>query len=159
MCPCRWHPRLFISCSPRGPDNNQASDLTAIRSLPGGRRELCASRFRPPPLAVPFSALLPFCPMNQSSTASSEPALSLSIEKLEHDLEQLRQNELRRFLKKTSPTTASLLDEATKSLMQQVLRQRVGQLRAVCQHGGGSQLVALLTELFDLESPAVGLAG
>ena len=75
--------------------------------------------------------------MNQSSTASSEPALSLSIEKLEHDLEQLRQNELRRFLKKTSPTTASLLDEATKSLMQQVLRQRVGQLRAVCQHGGG----------------------
>ena len=97
--------------------------------------------------------------MNQSSPASSEPALSLSIEKLEYDLEHLRQNELRRFLKKTSPTTASLLDEATKSLMQQLLRQRAGQLKAICQQGAPSQLVALLTELFDVESPAVGLAG
>ena len=86
---------------------------------------------------------------------SEEMEISPTIQKLKNALEQLRQEEMRRFGKKMSPTEASLLDDITKSLMQKVLKQPVLHLKAACKRGEPSQLVELLSELFDLEKQFV----
>ena len=82
---------------------------------------------------------------------SEEMEVSPTIQKLKNALEQLRQDEMKRFGKKISPAEARLLDEVTKSLMQKVLRQPVLQIKAACKRGEPGQLVEVLSELFDLE--------
>ena len=81
--------------------------------------------------------------------------VSPTIQKLKNALEQLRQEEMKRFGKRMSPAEAGLLDEITKSLMQKVLKQPVLQLKAACKRGEPGQLVELLSELFDLERAPV----
>jgi glutamyl-tRNA reductase len=88
---------------------------------------------------------------------SEEMAVSPTIHKLKNALEQLRQEEMKRYGQKMSPAEAGLLDEITRSLMQKVLKQPVRQLKAACKRGEPGQLVALLSELFDLEKPLVGV--
>jgi glutamyl-tRNA reductase len=89
---------------------------------------------------------------------SKEMMVSPIIQKVKASLEQLRQEELDRFQKKATPAESKLLDEATRSLMQKVLKQHVLQLKAACKRDDAGQLVELLGELFDLEkqhAPAV----
>ncbi|WP_310397763.1 glutamyl-tRNA reductase [Hymenobacter sp.] len=86
---------------------------------------------------------------------SAEMAVSPTIQKLKNALEQLRQDEMKRFGKRMSPAEAGLLDEITKSLMQKVLKQPVLQLKAACQRGEAGPLAELLSELFNLERPPV----
>jgi len=87
---------------------------------------------------------------------SGELEVSPTIQKLKNALEQLRQEEMRRFGKKMSPAEASLLDDITKSLVQKVLKQPVLHLKAACKRGEPGQLVELLNDLFDLERQPVG---
>ncbi|MBC8084995.1 MAG: glutamyl-tRNA reductase [Hymenobacter sp.] len=82
---------------------------------------------------------------------SEEMEVSPTIQKLKNALEQLRQDEMKRFGKRMSPAEVGLLDEITRSLMQKVLKQPVLQLKAACKRGEPGQLVELLSELFDLE--------
>ncbi|WP_210517944.1 glutamyl-tRNA reductase [Hymenobacter terricola] len=86
---------------------------------------------------------------------SAEMQISPAIQKLKNALEQLRQQEMKRFQKKMSPAEAELLDELTRSLMQKVLKRPVLQLKAACKRGETGPLVEMLTELFDLENQAV----
>jgi glutamyl-tRNA reductase len=73
------------------------------------------------------------------------------IQKLKSTLEEMRQQEVSRYQKKMSPEEASRLEEATKSLTQKFLKLPVVQLKAACQRGGATELLAMLTELFALE--------
>ncbi|MBJ6109091.1 glutamyl-tRNA reductase [Hymenobacter sp. BT523] len=82
---------------------------------------------------------------------SKEMMVSPIIQRVKASLEQLRQEELDRFQKKATPAESKLLDEATRSLMQKVLKQHVLQLKAACKRDDAGQLVELLGELFDLE--------
>lgn len=82
---------------------------------------------------------------------SEELEVSPTIQKLKNALEQLRQEEMKRFGKRISPAETEMLDEITKSLMQKVLKQPVLQLKAACKRGEPGQLMELLSELFDLE--------
>lgn len=82
---------------------------------------------------------------------SEEMEVSPTIQKLKNALEQLRQEEMKRFGKRMTPAEAEMLDEITRSLMQKVLKQPVLQLKAACKRGKPGQLVELLSELFDLE--------
>ncbi|MBD2723039.1 glutamyl-tRNA reductase [Hymenobacter armeniacus] len=82
---------------------------------------------------------------------AKEMMVSPIIQKVKASLEQLRQEELDRFQKKATPAESKLLDEATRSLMQKVLKQHVLQLKAACKRDDAGQLVELLGELFDLE--------
>ena len=82
---------------------------------------------------------------------SEEMEVSPTIQKLKNALEQLRQDEMKRFGKRMTPAEADLLNDITKSLMQKVLKQPVLQLKAACKRGESSQLAGLLSELFDLE--------
>ena len=82
---------------------------------------------------------------------AKEMMVSPLIQKMKASLEQLRQEELDRFQKRATPAESKLLDDATRSLMQKILKQHVLQLKAACRRDDGGQMVELLGELFDLE--------
>ena len=82
---------------------------------------------------------------------SKEIMVSPLIQRMKASLEHLRQEELDRYQKKATAAESKLLDEATRSLMQKILKQHVLQLKAACKRDDGGQLVELLSELFDLE--------
>ena len=86
---------------------------------------------------------------------SETMAVSPVIQQLKSALERLRQEEMQRFGKNSTPAETRLLDEMTRSLMQKVLKQPVLQLKAACRRGEPGPLVTLLAEVFDLERPAV----
>ena len=86
---------------------------------------------------------------------SKEMLVSPLIQKMKANLEHLRQEELERYQKKATPAESKLLDEATRSLMQKIIKQHVLQLKAACRRDDGGQLVELLGELFDLEKQPV----
>ena len=85
------------------------------------------------------------------ATWSREMLVSPLIQRMKAGLESLRQQELERFQKKATPAEAKLLDEATRALMQKVLKQHVLQLKAACRRDEAEQLLPLLTDLFDVE--------
>lgn len=74
------------------------------------------------------------------------------ILQLENTLEQLRQQEMQRFLKKLSANQAGQLEELTRALVQRYLQLPVLQLSAASQRGDAAPVLAMLTELFALEA-------
>jgi glutamyl-tRNA reductase len=82
---------------------------------------------------------------------SKEMIVSPTIQKLKNALEQIRREELSRFLKNAKPEEAEKLEEMSKSLMQKILKYPVIQLKAACKRGDAESLSEMLQELFNLE--------
>lgn len=82
---------------------------------------------------------------------SKEMIISPTIQKLKNALEQIRKEELTRFLKNASAEEAAKLDEMSRSLMQKILKFPVIQLKAACKRGDADSLSELLHDLFNLE--------
>jgi glutamyl-tRNA reductase len=82
---------------------------------------------------------------------SKEMIVSPTIQKLKNSLEQIRKEELGRFLKNAKPEEAEKLEEMSKSMMQKILKYPVLQLKAACKRGDAESLTELLHELFNLE--------
>jgi glutamyl-tRNA reductase len=82
---------------------------------------------------------------------SRELSISPTIQKLKDALEQIRQEELARYLKQANAAEAELLDKATASMMNKILKLPVLQLKAACKRGEQETLIDLLNGLFDLE--------
>jgi glutamyl-tRNA reductase len=82
---------------------------------------------------------------------SRELTISPTIQKLKDALEQIRQEELVRFLKGANTAEAELLDKATASMMNKIMKLPVLQLKAACKRGEQETLIDLLNDLFDLE--------
>jgi glutamyl-tRNA reductase len=82
---------------------------------------------------------------------SKEMIVSPTIQKLKNSLEQIRKEELARFLKNAKPGEAEKLEEMSKSLMQKILKYPVLQLKAACKRGDAETVSELLNELFNLE--------
>lgn len=82
---------------------------------------------------------------------SQELTISPTIQKLKDALEQIRRDELSRFLKKADEGQAELVDKVTKSMMNKILKLPVLQLKAACQRGEQETLIDVLNDLFDLE--------
>ncbi|MFZ6010145.1 MAG: glutamyl-tRNA reductase [Bacteroidota bacterium] len=82
---------------------------------------------------------------------SREMIVSPTIQKLKRSLEQIRKEELARFLKNAKPEEAEKLEEMSKSLMQKILKYPVLQLKAACKRGDAESLSEILHELFNLE--------
>jgi glutamyl-tRNA reductase len=78
--------------------------------------------------------------------------VSPTIQKLKNTLEQIRKEELRRFLKNTNPVEAEKLEEMSRSLMQKILKYPVLQLKAACRRGDAASLSEMLNELFNLDN-------
>ncbi len=80
-----------------------------------------------------------------------EMVVSPTIQKLKQALEQIRQEEMSRYLKNADEKDYLLIDKVTKSMMQKILKVPVVQLRAACQRDEAAEMIELITDLFDLE--------
>lgn len=83
---------------------------------------------------------------------SQEMIVSPAIKKLKSALEQIRNEELGRFLKNATEKEKALLDKATKSMMQKIIKLPVLQLKDACKRGEAENLIDVLNDLFNLEA-------
>lgn len=86
---------------------------------------------------------------------AKEMAISPTIKKLENALEQIRQEELARYLKNSDTREAKVLDDLSKRMMQKMIKFPVLQLKAACQRGEADKLIDLLHDLFDLKEACI----
>jgi glutamyl-tRNA reductase len=82
---------------------------------------------------------------------SKEMIISPTIQKLKSTLEQIRKEEIARFIKNAKPEEAQRLEEMSRSLMQKILKYPVLQLKAACKRGDSETLSELLNNLFNVE--------
>ncbi|MCH7398992.1 glutamyl-tRNA reductase [Belliella sp. DSM 107340] len=80
-----------------------------------------------------------------------EMMVSPTINKLKNALEQIRLEEMERFLKNADQKEIDVIDRITKSMMQKILKVPVVQLRAACQRDQADNMIEILSDLFDLE--------
>ncbi len=81
-----------------------------------------------------------------------EMMVSPTINKFKNALEQIRQEELARYLKNATDKEAKIIDKVTKSMIQKIIKMPVIQLKAACKRGDAENLIDLLSDLFDLEN-------
>ncbi|MFM2375849.1 MAG: hypothetical protein RLZZ165_946 [Bacteroidota bacterium] len=89
---------------------------------------------------------------------SRELSISPTIQKLKDALEQIRQEELIRYLRGANSAEAELLDKATSSMMKKIIKLPVLQLKAACKRGEQETLIDLLNDLFNLEQEKASLS-
>lgn len=80
-----------------------------------------------------------------------EMMVSPTINKLKNVLEQIRKEELERYLKHADAKEYAIIDKITKSMMQKIIKVPVVQLRAACKRDQAEEMIDLITDLFDLE--------
>ena len=82
---------------------------------------------------------------------SKEMVISPTIQKLKSTLEQIRKEEIARFIKNAKPEEAQRLEEMSRSLMQKILKYPVLHLKPACKRGEAESLSELLNNLFNVE--------
>ena len=83
---------------------------------------------------------------------TKEMQVSPIIHQIKNVLEQIRQEEMARFLKKADLEQSTWADELTKNLMQRIMKTHVIQLKAACKRGDAEPLVDVLNQIFNLEN-------
>ena len=73
------------------------------------------------------------------------------IQKLKDALEQIRQDEMKKHLKKLGEKEAKAAEKVTKSMMQKIIKLHVLQFKAACKRGEAEELADVLKDLFNLE--------
>ncbi|GAB3503927.1 glutamyl-tRNA reductase [Emticicia fontis] len=86
---------------------------------------------------------------------SQEMIVSPTIQKLKGALEQIRKEEMARFVKDLSAEEAEKMEKITASMMQKVIKLPVLQLKAACKRGEAETLIDVLNDLFNLEKQTV----
>ena len=77
--------------------------------------------------------------------------VSPTIKKLKKALEEIRKEEIARYVGKITEVEQDLIDKVTKRIVQKVIKLPVLQLKAACKRGEAETLVELLNDLFNLE--------
>jgi len=80
-----------------------------------------------------------------------EMMVSPTINKFKNTLEQIRKEEIERYLKNADPKEYAIIDKITKSMMQKIIKVPVVQLRAACKRDEAENMIDLLSDLFDLD--------
>ena len=101
--------------------------------------------------SVPFVKSIIQDAMREFEDWSKEMIISPTIQKLKNTLEQIRREEIARFIKNAKPDEAQKLEEMSRSLMQKVLKYPVLHLKAACKRGEADTLSELLSTLFNVE--------
>ena len=83
---------------------------------------------------------------------SKEMMVSPTIHKLKNALEQIRQEEMTRYLKNMDSKEAKAAEMVSKSMMQKIMKLPVLQLKAACKRGEADSLIDVLNDLFNLEN-------
>ena len=81
-----------------------------------------------------------------------ELSLSPTIHKLKEAFDQIRKDEMARYLKQASEKERELVEHITLSMVNKFVKLPVLQLKAACQRGEEENLIGLLNDLFNLES-------
>jgi glutamyl-tRNA reductase len=84
---------------------------------------------------------------------TKEMQVSPVIHQIKNALEQIRMEEMARFLKKADAEQAVWAEDLTKNLMQRIMKNHVVQLKAACKRGEADQLVEVLNQIFNFEVP------
>ncbi len=82
---------------------------------------------------------------------SKEIEVSPIIHKLKNALEQIRKEEMGRYLKNLSPEESEKIEKITQSIIQKIIKLPVIQLKAACKRGEAENMIEAINELFDLE--------
>lgn len=82
-----------------------------------------------------------------------EAQVSPTIHLVKDALEQIRQEEMARFVKKADSEQAAWADELTKNLMQRIIKTHVVALKSACKRDEADQLAGVLQQLFQAQSP------
>ena len=83
---------------------------------------------------------------------TKEMQVSPLIHQIKNTLEQIRLEEMARFLKKADAEQAIWAEDLTKNLMQRIMKNHVVQLKAACKRGEADQLVEVLNQIFNFEA-------
>lgn len=81
-----------------------------------------------------------------------ELTISPTIQKMKDALEQIRKEELGRFLKNATEREAELLENATRNIVNKFLKMPVLQLKEACKRGEQENLIEVLHDIFNLEA-------
>jgi len=82
---------------------------------------------------------------------SNQMVVSPTIQKLKGALEQIRKEEMSKYVKILTKEEAAKMDKITSSMMQKIMKLPVIQLKAACKRGEAETLIDVLNDLFDLE--------
>jgi len=82
---------------------------------------------------------------------AQEMEVSPTIHRLKNALEQIRQEEIARYMKNLDEKEARYVEKITKGMMQKIIKLPVLQLKAACKRGEAETLIDVLNDLFDLE--------
>jgi glutamyl-tRNA reductase len=93
--------------------------------------------------------------MAEFNVWAQELVISPAIQQFRQMLEEIRQQEMARYLKKLSDSEKELVEMVTKSMMQKILKYPVVELKAACQRGESENLLQGLSTLFNLEKEIV----
>ena len=83
---------------------------------------------------------------------TKEMEVSPTINKLKNALEQIRQEELSRYMKQLGEEESKMVDKITRGMMQKIIKLPVLQLKAACKRGEADTLIDVLNDLFNLEA-------
>lgn len=86
---------------------------------------------------------------------SKELQVSPTIQKLKSALEQIRKEEMARYVKGMTEAEAEKVEKITSGMMQKIIKLPVLQLKAACKRGEADTLIDVLNDLFDLEKVIV----
>jgi len=89
---------------------------------------------------------------------SKEMMVSPTINKLKNALEQIRKEEMSRYMKNMSPEESEKIDKITRGMMQKIIKLPVLQLKAACKRGEAETLIDVLNDLFNLEQVSTEVA-
>ncbi len=86
---------------------------------------------------------------------AQEMVFSPTIQKFKNALEEIRKEELARYMKKMDDASFQTVDKITKGIMNKIIKMPVMQLKAACKRGEVETLVDVLNDLFNLEKETV----
>ncbi len=84
-----------------------------------------------------------------------ELGISPVIQRFKEALEDIRKEEMARYLKKCTAEEAELMDKVTKGMVNKIIKLPVLLLKAACKRGEEESLAEVLNDLFNLEPKKV----
>ena len=84
-----------------------------------------------------------------------ELGISPVIQRFKEALEDIRREEMARYLKKATAEEAALMDKVTKGMVNKIIKLPVLQLKAACKRGEEESLAEVLKDLFNLEGEKI----
>ncbi len=132
-------------------DNLPGVSLYNIDELKTKTSEVLEKRMQ----AVPQVRTIVDEALEQFTDWAKEAEISPVINRFKSVLEQMRQEELGKYLKGLDEKELEMMEKVTKGLMQRIIKLPVLQLKAACKRGNPEQLLGGLNDLFNLEESGV----